>query len=408
MRVALMLVVVLGCGSDHHATGDAGVHDVGNTPDAPPDAPTCIPFAPPTCGANVAPTAPATGAATCNVLTQTGCNAGEKCTSIKDSATLSHIGCAPDGTVVAECACSYGAVGTTGYDNCTKGNVCISGTCKQICDQNGGTPMCGTRYACSLYGGVFDVGGTPAAGACDRRCDPLLENDFLANGHKEACACTGSAQGCYGFPRSTGTPTAFTCTKEINPTLVHRSACTTANGCMNGGSVFLNGCAQGYLPLLDEMTGSTQVDCIAMCSPGNAYMGNTGTQHPAGLAPHACSTDDARGTFTSATDTVNGDHCAYSWIFEFDSGGNFVKSQTSNTVGFCIDHSKYRYDSNNDGQVNGSDAVWPLCTSLGIGSNVNNGFDAAFFGCVDSASAGMPTRVPRLDLRVPFRRTAGE
>src|SRR4051794_5833132 len=73
-----------------------------------------------------------TGGDTCNVLTQTGCNAGEKCTWIHDQTTptpLGHIGCTADGTVAAGAACTYGADGPTGFDNCTKGNVCVSGKC---------------------------------------------------------------------------------------------------------------------------------------------------------------------------------------------------------------------------------------------------------------------------------------
>src|SRR5262245_38931909 len=60
---------------------------------------------------------------TCNVLTQTGCNAGEKCTWIHDQTNptpLGHIGCAPDGTAATGAACMYGADGPMGYDNCLK------------------------------------------------------------------------------------------------------------------------------------------------------------------------------------------------------------------------------------------------------------------------------------------------
>src|SRR5258706_1132634 len=44
----------------------------------------------------------------CNVLAQTGCNAGQKCTWIIDSSgppQLGHIGCTPDGIVALRAAC---------------------------------------------------------------------------------------------------------------------------------------------------------------------------------------------------------------------------------------------------------------------------------------------------------------
>ena len=143
-----------------------------------------------------------------------------------------------------------------------------------------------------------------------------------------------------------------------------------------------------------------QVDCIAVCKPGNTYAGNPGTQYPAGQSPHTCSTTDARGTFDPATATNNGDHCTYSWRFEVDASGVLHRSPTSDTVGFCVDHSKYRYDSNGDGVIDSSDAVWPLCASLADGSA------AAQFGCVDTMHAGLPpsgvTGLRPLDVRLPY------
>jgi hypothetical protein len=70
---------------------------------------------------------------TCDVLAQTGCMTGQKCSWIDDSATAGHIGCAPDGTVALGGACAHGAFGATGYDNCMKGTVCIAGHCDTIC-----------------------------------------------------------------------------------------------------------------------------------------------------------------------------------------------------------------------------------------------------------------------------------
>jgi len=106
---------------------------------------------------------------------------------------------------------------------------------------------------------------------------------------------------------------------------------------------------------------------------------------------------------------ANGDQCAFSWIFEYNgTGSTFLRSPTSDTLGICLDHSKYMYDSNNDGTP---DTTWPQCTTLGIGSNVNGGHDAVEFGCVDTATAtahGQPpsARTVPLDVRLPYHRVA--
>ncbi len=103
------------------------------------------------------------------------------------------------------------------------------------------------------------------------------------------------------------------------------------------------------------------------------------------MLPHDCSNASARGTFDlSSAGGSNGDQCFYSWGFENDSNGNYVPSPTSNTVGYCIDHSSYRYDSNNNGMIDGSDAVWPRCDTLPIGGS---GYDATYFGCVSTTTA---------------------
>src|ERR1041384_8183405 len=64
----------------------------------------------------------------CNPLTQTGCNAGEKCTWIndQDNPPIGHVGCAPDGTIALDGACTDPPAGPMGYDTCVKGTVCLS------------------------------------------------------------------------------------------------------------------------------------------------------------------------------------------------------------------------------------------------------------------------------------------
>jgi hypothetical protein len=250
--------------------------------------------------------------------------------------------------------------------------------------------MCAAATSCQSFDGLF--GQPSAAGVCEPTCDPLADNDFLHNGTKGP-GCTAT-QGCYGYPGSS-TPTTWACTNEVNSMIVHRSACTTANGCASSqGSPYLNGCAQGYEPLLYDTTGSMQVDCIALCKPADCYQGHCGTNSANlnGAAPHRCMPSDARGTFNVASATNNGDQCLYSWLFEIDSNGNHVVSPTSNTVGFCVDHSKYLYDSNNDGTP---DTAWPRCDTFTSPTYGGMQLGAGDFGCVSTTTAGVPSAVTR-------------
>jgi hypothetical protein len=150
------------------------------------------------------------GGGTCNILAQTGCAASEKCAWIVDDAAmdLGHIGCAPDtGTVADGAACTVMAPEHGGYDNCLKGHHCfgnnMTGVCKQICDQQGGAPMCGTGFACQLYEGLFGPAGMEAAGVCDPTCNPLDDNLF-GKATKTGTACS-MTQGCFPQFHRTGT-----------------------------------------------------------------------------------------------------------------------------------------------------------------------------------------------------------
>src|SRR4051794_10509614 len=141
----------------------------------------------------------------CSPLTQTGCDAGQKCTWIIDQLTptyVAHVGCVADGSKPVGAACEYGAAGATGYDDCAKGAVCSSftasrepGTCKQICDNAGGDPMCGAANRCVVELPLFRTGASSpaAAGVCEQPCDPLADNDFDGSG--SALSRSGSACG---------------------------------------------------------------------------------------------------------------------------------------------------------------------------------------------------------------------
>ncbi len=358
----------------------------------------------------------------CNPLTQAGCAANEKCTWLLDALMpqyVGHIGCAPDGTANPDEACNYGMPGATGYDMCKKGSVCGNyrggaGVCKQICDQQGGTPACDAQHVCVTYSGLFTTGETTpnAAGVCDRACDPILDNDFdgAATASMKGSNTCGNdpAVGCYGYP-SQGSPpaTGWSCTSDINsdvaqPTgLRHRVQCTDTNMCA-APTIYINSCNQGYLPLLYETTGVMTVICTAMCIPLDCYGGNCGTNNINRMGDATkkgrCNTTDRVGTFSNggAADggTTGGEHCRYLWSFELDQQGTYLPSPTSDKMGFCFDHSKYRYDSNMD---NMPDKELPNCGLLsqpGTGSGTSPAdpltyFGAGDLGCTSTTTAGV-------------------
>jgi hypothetical protein len=422
-RLTLVLALVA-CGSSSNHSGSDGSIDSHTIDSRPADAPidsrsidAHVVDAPPD-SSIVIVDAPVIDAPppTCNPLAQTGCNTGEKCTWIVDAYApnyVGHVGCVPDGTAGSGATCQFGAAGATGYDNCVKGTVCNNysgspGVCRDICDPQGGAPMCNQTHACVTYGGLFSDGTAPAVAAiCDPSCDPLTDNDFDGPGSaltRTGTTCGSANIGCYGYPSSSSLPTQFSCATDINYTtaLHHRTVCDTTTGCeTNAGQFFVNSCNQGYLPLLYESTASTSVVCVAMCKPQNCYAGSCGTadanQH--GAAPHRCQTPDALGSFNTA---AAGEECAYWWFLETDSSGTLLHSPYSDSLGFCLDHSKYMYDSNGDGTA---DTALPSCQSLPI-HGASGSLGAADLGCIDSATAGLFTGklpAPRVTgVRAPY------
>src|SRR5262249_24701462 len=155
----------------------------------------------------------------------------------------------------------------------------------------------------------------------------------------------GAMEGCYGFWSSTA-PSHFSCASTprhgVNPpppgsdALFHRHACDTASGCANsGGNPYLNGCASGYMPeITDDMAGMNSFVCLAFCKPADCSSGACGANAASrvGAAPHRCAMADASGTFNGA---ANGDQCVYGWWFEVGSDGTVLKSNFSDTTGFC-------------------------------------------------------------------------
>ncbi|HEY1817906.1 MAG TPA: hypothetical protein VGG74_36440 [Kofleriaceae bacterium] len=384
--------------------------------------------------------------AVCDPIAQTGCPATTpRCTWIQDTDSVGHVGCVADGTIAVGGMCSFNPLGSAGsdncplpttpyFDNCKAGAYCILGstcdptlgpigTCETICDNNAGSAACSSGYSCGQYVGLFEVNGATEAGVCEKECDPLTDNSFGSGGSGDTIpprsgSNCGTDEGCYGEPIADPNgvfQTSYTCSGELstNHNLVHRSTCVTgtsdptAPNCQidaKAGDQYLNGCAQGYVPLLkDSDLGTSFAVCVAYCAPVDCYAGSgcgsasTDTT-AAGLEPHACSNSDIR------VDTANGaqealpsgsnaayNSCVYEWFFEqaegSDGTASIDESATDNTVGFCFSHTLYHWDSNNNGNIDGSDAIIPPCNVMpGAGSDVTTAY-AADWGCVSTTTA---------------------
>jgi hypothetical protein len=380
---------------------------------------------------------------TCNPLLNTGCPAQQKCTWLLDALMpnyVGHIGCAPEGAVAVGGACMYGAPGETGYDDCVGGSVCSNfrgtapGVCKSICDQQGGTPACDSTHVCVVYSNLFDLGETTpaAAGVCNVACNPLTDNDYdgvQTAFDKTGTTCGSAAEGCYGSPSGgTAPPSGWACTRDIHYGSAthygHRVNCVEANGCADPGPrVYQNSCNQGYLPLLIESTGSTTTICVAFCQPDNCFMGTCGTNNLArqGKMPNRCNPTDRLGNFldgenpmaspgttTPAMYETGGEHCQYMWNFEIDNAtGTFLPSPSSDTLGFCFAHHKYKYDSDMD---NMRDAEYPGCQLLadGISMATDPSMPLAYFGatelgCTDSTRLQTMPAVGKLEMGKPVQ-----
>lgn len=230
----------------------------------------------------------------CNPLTQGGCNAGEKCTWIndQDNPPIGHVGCAPDpgtGGIAIGSACTEGPAGPMGFDTCVKGSVCLSGECKQICDNAGGAPACDANHSCQIYADFFEASGMTVAGVCDPACDPLTQ-DLKIGAVTAACGspmATMPTKGCYGYDD-------YSCAPAGMPVYALTDRATPRTNA--AGVPYLNGCAQGFIPFFYEMTGSTKTLCTGLCAP--LEVDNTNQPPPAvGVFPGAV---ENRTTLTPA------------------------------------------------------------------------------------------------------------
>jgi hypothetical protein len=350
---------------------------------------------------------------TCNPLTQGGCNPGEKCTWIndQDDPPIGHVGCAPDpgatGIAIGG-ACTEGPAGPMGYDTCVKGAVCLSGECKQICDQAGGAPACDQDHSCTRYADFFEVGGTAVAGVCDPACDPLTQ-DLKVGAVKQACGSTMATmptKGCYGYDDYSCAP-AGPSVYDLRDRAAPR---TNASG-----NPYLNGCAPGFLPFFYEMTGSTVTKCTGYCAALEidntpAHMGNTlGDTTAIGKLPTTAATmGDATCSGAKKGSVAGNSHCKFMWPYVVDRTTMMLPMQFAtgpylDKLGVCQSIGFFQYDSNNDMMP---DAPFPACNTLPPLTASTTDEDAADWGCQKFSNSmfdgGKPKLHPALsNVRVP-------
>lgn len=206
----------------------------------------------------------------CNPVTQAGCEAGEKCAQLvaSDEPFLASTACVPDGTVTTGGACTRGAAGANGYDDCVAGYDCLRGECVEICTSAGGDTCradgegFGEGSYCTLYADLF----SDEIGLCVIGCEPTDDTSAEPVVNTKC----GMDRGCYlnvgrGVAACASTP--------------GDAATATQNDDCYGpaaGSCFLNGCASGYSPILPNAVGdaATVTTCSRYCTPVDTYVGS--------------------------------------------------------------------------------------------------------------------------------------
>ena len=346
----------------------------------------------------------------CNPLTQTGCNTGEKCNWIYDQlmpTVVGHIGCEPVGTMAIGAACGNRAVGP---DTCVKGAECVSGECKQICDNQGGMPMCDADHACVQYQELFTDGTTTVAGVCDPGCDPLTQ-DLKVGTMKTACGSmdpTMPTKGCYGYAEYSCSGAAPTVSTAVAVTLTDRVAPAGA---------YLNSCAPGYMGILISETGSMTGLCNGLCAALEtdntaAHTGNElgdatalaklPTQAAAAIGNATCA-PTKKGSESNTT-------CRFLWIYNVDDAGMLAITDYTDKMGVCFARNHYKYDSNGDGALTATDLNTPACNTLPPRSAATTGKydDAADFFCQKVANSMFMDHSPKKGEKVYVGETGVE
>lgn len=333
----------------------------------------------------------------CNPIAQTGCMASQKCTWVIDAngnpatggGPIGHVGCAPaDPTATRGMACTAAvAEVNAGADHCARGEICIAGVCKQICDPQlapgAGAGACDPTHACLSYRGVFEASSAPIAGVCEVGCLPLTQQ--RATDKAEACGSDDPAT-----PTATCVPTSeefksFACAPVQTLTATDRMPPVAPAD--DPTALIGSGCAPGFLPFsFDDGSGVMTTLCSGLCAPvkmdSTIAMTGPPNQKPYGdtsapgklpremkaVAGHATCLDGVKGSIP-ASDPQDDDieDCRFIWapleIASNPSNPTPVDTPYNNLLGVCFPYSRLKtVDTNNDGKP---DAFQKSCKDLG-------------------------------------------
>lgn len=185
--------------------------------------------------------------ASCDLVSNTGCELGEKCTFLDDpnDASDGYTLCAADGDVPAGGACAFG---TDGIDDCAGGSWCRHGVCLSTCVP---TPdSCPASDICRVGP---DVLGPTEFGVCQPSCNPI------------ASGCAAN-EGCY-LSLTNG---RSLCDRPADLQTTG-PACEGAVGTQSCDCDQLNGCAAGYGCVLNNaLMNATGLTCAFYCDPTNS------------------------------------------------------------------------------------------------------------------------------------------
>lgn len=351
--------------------------------------------------------------ATCNPITQTGCNANEACTWFIDQDTpteVGHIGCKVlNGSEVAlGGTCAFGPAGPQGFDNCEKGTLCISQECKTICDpQMAGTASgCDAQHSCSRYSGIFEVAGTITAGVCDPGADPLTQRLLVGAGNVEACGSpmpNMPTKGAYTFNFET-----FSCAPAGDATKTDRQPPSTAPN----GQAFVNGCAAGFVPFFfADDSGAMMTLCSGLCASGQISNVTAGTNEKANklgrasvlaklvAQPAPRAGDGVCNAAAKGSGVAGSEYCIMLWTFLADQDATTGAltpgpSQYNYNLGVCFAFKNFHYDKDNDPNTgtNGNEAEFEDPSTLAKTSPdpTNMPFLGADFWGTQCPDAGQP------------------
>jgi len=274
-----------------------------------------------------------TGDVLCEPQAQTGCEAGEKCTSVvvsvNDPATpavdefKTETRCVPEGTVAPGAACEFGDPGEdTGFDDCMVGYYCsggAGGVCTEICEKtNNGTTCTGAGAEnCVTLAGIFEETDLSAVGVCAQACDPVVQD----------CEVAGDA--CYLNPGSAEASCAVVPGSAADLDQDDPCAASAAGNC------FLNGCSKGYAALLPLPPSDTASQCAGFCNPVETHTAQTGSAGGDGAAIH-CGTAFGDATRSDNPD-IAGDNAGDNYQCRFIQRMYYPSGQNVDvTHGICV------------------------------------------------------------------------